>query len=119
MSLAAKKTAYKPYVPDFLTLCERNYAQLRFLLPGSHAAAKANIGDFDPVTKTLRIFGKGRGNNSETVSLGSGTVMAIESWLSARGERDPDKALFCSVNPGYRDGRLSTQFQLILNPTRD
>ncbi|MCZ8271930.1 MAG: site-specific integrase, partial [Beijerinckiaceae bacterium] len=48
--------------------------------------SKANISDFDPTAKTLRIFGKGRGNNAETVSLGSGTVRAIEAWLSARGE---------------------------------
>jgi integrase/recombinase XerC len=71
--------------------------------------SKANIGDFDPVTKTLRIFGKGRGNQSEIVSLGSGTVNAIEAWLSARGEVATDKALFCSVNAGYQDGRLCTQ----------
>jgi len=71
--------------------------------------SKANIADFDPVTKTLRIFGKGRGNQSEIVSLGKATVTAIESWLSARGEHLPDKALFCSVNAGYREGRLSTQ----------
>jgi len=49
MSLLAKKSVYKPYVPDFLTLCERNYAQLRFLLPGSHAAATANTGDFQVI----------------------------------------------------------------------
>ena len=71
--------------------------------------SKANIGDFDQKSKTLRIFGKGKGNNAETVSLGIGTVMAIESWLEARGEHDPDKSLFCSVNAGYKDGRLSTQ----------
>jgi integrase/recombinase XerC len=71
--------------------------------------SKASIADFDPVAKTLRIFGKGRGNNSEIISLGTGTVNAIEAWLEARGETNPDKALFCSVNPGYRDGRLCTQ----------
>lgn len=71
--------------------------------------SKANISDFDPTAKTLRIFGKGRGNQSEIISLGTGTVTAIEAWLSARGEVNPDKALFVSVNPGYRDGRLSTQ----------
>ena len=32
MSFALKQP-YRPYVPDFLNLCERNYAQLRFLLP--------------------------------------------------------------------------------------
>lgn len=71
--------------------------------------SKANISDFDPVAKTLRIYGKGRGNQSEIVSLGSGTVNAIEAWLEARGETNPDKSLFVSVNAGYKDGRLCTQ----------
>ena len=71
--------------------------------------SKANISDFDPTAKTLSIYGKGRGNQSEIVSLGTGTVTAIMSWLEARGEVTTDKALFCSVNPGYRDGRLCTQ----------
>ena len=90
----------------------RDYALLILLWSNAlrrSEVSKANIGDFDPVTKTLRIFGKGRGNNSEIVSLGIATVRAIEAWLEARGEHQPDKALFCSINPGYRDGRLSTQ----------
>ncbi len=32
---AAKARRYQPYVPDFLRLCERNYAQLRHLVPAS------------------------------------------------------------------------------------
>lgn len=44
MTLLAKKRSYKPYVPDFLTLCERNYAQLRFFLPGAVAAHNAGSG---------------------------------------------------------------------------
>jgi integrase/recombinase XerC len=90
----------------------RDYALLMLLWSNAlrrSEVSKANIGDFDQKSKTLRIFGKGRGNQSEIISLGTGTVTAIESWLEARGERDPDKALFVSVNPGYRDGRLSTQ----------
>jgi integrase/recombinase XerC len=90
----------------------RDYALLMLLWSNAlrrSEVSKANIADFDPVAKTLRIYGKGRGNQSEIVSLGSGTVTAIESWLSARGETNPDKALFCSVNAGYRDGRLCTQ----------
>jgi integrase/recombinase XerC len=90
----------------------RDYALLILLWSNAlrrSEVSKANISDFDPMTKTLRIFGKGRGNNAETVSLGSGTVNAIESWLEARGETNPDKALFVSVNPGYKDGRLCTQ----------
>jgi integrase/recombinase XerC len=90
----------------------RDYALLILLWSNAlrrSEVSKANIGDFDPVAKTLRIFGKGRGNNAETVSLGKATVMAIEAWLEARGEHQPDKALFCSVNIGYRDGRLCPQ----------
>ena len=90
----------------------RDYALLILLWSNAlrrSEVSKTNISDFDPMTKTLRIFGKGRGNQSEIVSLGKATVTAIEAWLTARGEHDPDKALFVSVNPGYRDGRLSTQ----------
>jgi integrase/recombinase XerC len=90
----------------------RDYALLLLLWSNAlrrSEVSKANIGDFDPVAKTLRIYGKGRGNNSEIISLGSGTVTAIEAWLEARGEVATDKALFCSVNPGYQDGRLCTQ----------
>ena len=90
----------------------RDYALMMLLWSNAlrrSEVSKANIGDFDPVAKTLRIYGKGKGNQSEIVSLGSGTVNAIEAWLEARGEHQPDKALFVSVNPGYRDGRLCTQ----------
>lgn len=90
----------------------RDYALMMLLWSNAlrrSEVSKANIGDFDQKSKTLRIYGKGRGNQSEIISLGSGTVTAIESWLSARGETNPDKGLFCSVNIGYKDGRLSTQ----------
>ena len=90
----------------------RDYALLMLLWSNAlrrSEVSKASIADFDPMTKTLRIFGKGRGTQSEIVSLGTGTVTAIEAWLEARGETNHDKALFVSVNPGYRDGRLSTQ----------
>jgi integrase/recombinase XerC len=90
----------------------RDYALLILLWSNAlrrSEVSKANIADFDPTAKTLRIFGKGKGNQSEIISLGKATVMAIESWLEARGEHQPDKALFCSVNIGYRDGRLCPQ----------
>ncbi len=90
----------------------RDYALMMLLWSNAlrrSEVSKASIADFDPVAKTLRIFGKGRGTQSEIVSLGIGTVTAIEAWLEARGEHQPDKALFCSINPGYRDGRLCTQ----------
>jgi integrase/recombinase XerC len=90
----------------------RDYALLILLWSNAlrrSEVSKADIGDFDQKEGTLRIFGKGRGNQSETVSLGKGTVKAIADWLAFRGESNPEKALFCSVNAGYRDGRLCTQ----------
>jgi integrase/recombinase XerC len=90
----------------------RDYALLLLLWSNAlrrSEVSKSNINDFDPVAKTLRIFGKGRGNQSEIVSLGKATVTAIMAWLEARGEVNPDKSLFVSVNLGYQDGRLSTQ----------
>jgi integrase/recombinase XerC len=90
----------------------RDYALLMLLWSNAlrrSEVSKASIADFDPTAKTLRIFGKGKGNQSEIISLGKATVMAIESWLTARGEVTTDKALFVSVNPGYKDGHLSTQ----------
>lgn len=51
MTLLAKKRSYQPYVPDFLTLCERNYAQLRFFLPGSLKGQTQQTGD----SKVIRI----------------------------------------------------------------
>ncbi|TEX51009.1 MAG: integrase, partial [Actinomycetales bacterium mxb001] len=90
----------------------RDYAILMLLWSNAlrrSEVSKASIADFDPVAKTLRIFGKGKGNQSEIISLGKATVSAIEAWLSARGEVGPDKALFVSVNSGYKNGRLCTQ----------
>lgn len=70
--------------------------------------AQTNIGDFDGEGRCLRIKGKGRGSY-ELVSLGSGAIAAIGAWLDARGESNPNAPLFCSVNPGYKDGRLTPQ----------
>ncbi|TRU61795.1 MAG: integrase, partial [Microcystis aeruginosa Ma_QC_Ch_20071001_M135] len=50
----------------------RDYALMMLLWSNAlrrSEVSKANIGDFDPTAKTLRIYGKGRGNNAETVSL--------------------------------------------------
>ena len=40
----ARKRVYQPYVPDFLSLCERNYAQLMPLLP-----AHRELGAYDSI----------------------------------------------------------------------
>ncbi|MFC4656321.1 MULTISPECIES: DUF1249 domain-containing protein [Rheinheimera] len=41
LQLARKK--YVPYLPDFLSLCERNYAQLRFFLPRTERQGEQHL----------------------------------------------------------------------------
>ena len=76
---------------------------------------KCNVSDFDFELKSLRIFGKGRGNQSETIFLGDSTRDAIADYLKARSTkgsteqgRSPDDPLFIAHKAGYQGRRLST-----------
>ncbi|MDV3002932.1 MAG: Tyrosine recombinase XerC [Chroococcopsis gigantea SAG 12.99] len=87
----------------------RDYALLVLLWSNAlrrSEVSNANIGDFDREMARLRILGKGRGEY-EYISLSEKTVNALNDWLGARGETNPDQPLFCSVNPAYSEGRLS------------
>lgn len=99
-------------VCDLTTLKgKRDYALLVLLWCNAlrrSEVAKADIKDFDPILGSLRIYGKGRGAESESITLGQTAISALCDWLAARGDRDKDSALFCSVNIGYKSGRLST-----------
>lgn len=68
--------------------------------------SQLNVADFDPVTRTLRILGKGRGTQSEIVDLGAATVQALANWLEARGpNQSHDAPLFSALdfaNAGHR-----------------
>jgi integrase/recombinase XerC len=72
---------------------KRDYALLRLLWGNAlrrNEVSQLNIGDFDPNAKTLKILGKGKGTQIETIDLGEGTVEAIALWLEAsRGTRPP------------------------------
>jgi integrase/recombinase XerC len=88
---------------------KRDYALLRLLWGNAlrrNEVSQLNIGDFDPNAKTLKILGKGRGTQIETIDLGEGTVEAIAIWLEAsRGTRPDDAPLFTSLdfyNSGHR-----------------
>jgi integrase/recombinase XerC len=99
-----------------LAVCDRNtligkrdYALLRLLWGNAlrrNEVSQVNIGDFDPDSKTLRILGKGRGTQTETIDLGEATAEALVSWLDAsRGTRPDDAPLFTSLdfaNNGHR-----------------
>jgi integrase/recombinase XerC len=59
---------------------KRDYALLRLLWGNAlwrNEISQLSVCDFDPVSKTLRILGKGRGTQAEMIDLGSATVQAI------------------------------------------
>ena len=68
---------------------------------------KCNVSDFDAELKSLRIFGKGRGNQSETIFLGESTRDAIAVYLGTRSGCG-DEPLFIAHKAGYQGRRLST-----------
>ncbi len=58
--------------------------------------SKINIGDLDG--DRLRIFGKGRGNQFEYVTVGPLALKAIANWLKVHPNSHPDSPLFCSLH---------------------
>lgn len=79
---------------------KRDYALLRLLWDNAlrrGEVVKTQLKDFDPACRTLLIYGKGKGTQSETVSLSLPTVEALQEWLSCR-ELQADAPLFCSLD---------------------
>lgn len=68
---------------------------------------RCDVSDFDFQLKSLRIFGKGRGNQSETIFLGESTKDAIAVYLGTRSGSG-DEPLFIAHKAGYEGRRLST-----------
>ena len=99
-------------IPDRGSLIgKRDYALLRLLWENAlrrGEVARANMGDFDPDGRKLRIFGKGRGQQAETVSLSARSTAALLEWLAAYGTTNPDAPLFCALDRVSIGCRLST-----------
>ena len=87
---------------------KRDYALLRLLWDNAlrrNEIAQANISDFDPDSRALKIRGKGKGTETQTIDLAPVTVQAISSWLTERGHSEPDAPLFIALdfaNHGHR-----------------
>lgn len=87
---------------------KRDYALLRLLWGNAlrrNEVSQLNIKDFDPVAKSLRILGKGRGTQAEVVDLGAATVQALSDWLAAKPRTPSNAPLFTSLdfaNSGHR-----------------
>jgi integrase/recombinase XerC len=114
-------TTYK----EILEICERttirglrDYAILTLLWSNAlrrSEVSKCNVSDFNPQGRTLKIFGKGRGTQSETITLGQSTVKAITKWRACAIANYletrialPHEPLFIAHKPGYEGRRLST-----------
>lgn len=84
------------------TAGKRDYALLHLLWSNGlrrGELVKLTVGDFDPIAKTLRIFGKGRGTQSETIGLASSTVKAIQALIDK--DAAYDTPIFRSRHKGY------------------
>jgi len=97
-------------VPDRSTLKgKRDYAILRLLWDNALRRGEiesADIKDLDTEGRTLAIFGKGRGQQKETVSLSRPTLDALVDWLQERRGRGEQENV---APPGtsFRNNRRS------------
>lgn len=88
----------------------RNYALLRLLWDNAlrrGEVSQANVGDFDAISRTLKIHGKGRGSQIETIQLAPATVEALQAWLNARPQTTAQDPLFISLDNCHRGHRLT------------
>lgn len=99
-------------IPDRTTRRgKRDYALLRLFWENAlrrGEIARANVGDFEPDGRKLRIFGKGRGQQAEAVSLSVRAATALAEWLAAYGTANPAAPLFCALDRVSSGHRLST-----------
>lgn len=92
----ARKRSYQPYVPDFLGLCERNYAQLLLLLPASREIGEQVIIAVTPFeTYQIRILELGKFTTTVRIEHQSEQTMR---WLRPEFEvRIYHDAQLCEV----------------------
>jgi len=100
---------------------KRNFAILRLLWDNAlrrNEVVSANISDFDYEGRSLQILGKGRGSQKSLISLNTGTVEAIQDWLSQIETIDLNQPLFHSLDRANRGHRLTgTAIYQIVNQT--
>ena len=87
---------------------KRDYALLLLLWSNAlrrNEISQLNLSDFDPNSKTLKILGKGRGSQAETIDLNAVTVQAINDWLAVKPT--PGTELFTSLAYSSKGVRLT------------
>lgn len=81
-NLARKR--YVPYVPDFLSLCERNYSQLRFFLPPQQRPGQGCLIHINASESyQVEVLELCKYTTTVSIELRSQTVMG---WLKPRFE---------------------------------
>ncbi len=89
---------------------KRNYGFMRLLWGNAlrrSEVVKADVKDFDAIAKTLKILGKGKGSQFETIDLGTATVAAIVDYLNTRNDVTPDAPLFVAMDRSSSGKRLT------------
>ncbi|NBD32501.1 MAG: tyrosine-type recombinase/integrase [Cyanobacteria bacterium] len=89
---------------------KRDYALLRILWENAlrrGEVSKANLEDFDPQAKVLRIRGKGKGDQVEVIDLSLSMVKALLLWLKEGRELTGKKPLFWALDRAHRGHRLT------------
>jgi integrase/recombinase XerC len=89
---------------------KRDYALLRLLWDNAlrrNEIAQANIEDFNPENRTLKIRGKGKGTEVQSIDLAQVTVNAIATWLVGRGNSELDAPLFIALDYANHGHRLT------------
>jgi integrase/recombinase XerC len=89
---------------------KRDYAMLRVfweLALRRGEVAKINIEDFDPETCTIKILGKGKGTQKESMTITEKTRDAVLEWMDTRNDVKPLDALFVAVDRAYSGNRLT------------
>jgi integrase/recombinase XerC len=87
---------------------KRDFALLRLLWDNAlrrGEVSNANIKHFDPEARTLKIYGKGKGTQAESIDLSRPTTAALLEWLETRGEASEEAPLFIALdyaNFGHR-----------------
>nr|WP_228035217.1 tyrosine-type recombinase/integrase [Oculatella sp. LEGE 06141] len=98
-------------VPDRATLKgKRDYAILRLLWDNAlrrGEVSKCDRGDFDPDARKLKVLGKGRGTQAQTIDLSSKSTEAIAAWMLAQGTGLATDPLFIALDRVSYGHRLS------------
>lgn len=93
---------------------KRDYAMLVLMITGglrTIEVARADIGDLRTVGDNTVLFvqGKGRDEKTEYIKLDAQVEAIIREYLKARGESNPEAALFASASNNSKGQRMTTR----------